>query len=74
MFGFKEKKKGFEEEDLCCRFCEYAAAENEKLFCRKKKKETQEDGCCSSFAYDLLKRRPSAMKKKDLSELEFPVI
>ena len=75
MFGFGARKRSYEEEELCCRYCEYATVTEERVFCKKKKAERQESDHCSAFAYDLLKRRPGEGKgKRDLSDLEFPVI
>ena len=77
MFGIGTRKKSFEEEDLCCRYCEYATVTEgqETVFCKKKKVWRQESDQCSSFAYDLLKRRPAPKKGgEDLSMLEFPII
>jgi hypothetical protein len=77
MFGIGNKKKDFEEEDLCCRFCEYASIKDgeDSVFCTKKKCSKDPLDNCSSFAYDLLKRRPAARKGKEaLCGLEFPVI
>ena len=63
MLGFGKKKQILEEEDLCCRYCEYALEEQEdgQVFCQKKKKQRQGGDRCASFAYDLLKRRPRPM-------------
>ena len=75
MFRFGERKSILEEEDLCCRFCEYATVKDDAVFCKKKKAAVEAEGQCSSFAYDLLKRRPASFKMgMDLSDLEFPVI
>lgn len=77
MLGFGKRKTAFEAEDLCCRYCEYATVSNDQdhVFCKKKKADRQENDYCASFAYDLLKRRPGEGKgKRDLSDLEFPVI
>ena len=56
---------------------EYASikGEEETVFCTKKKSLKDPADRCSSFAYDLLKRRPAARKGKEaLCGLEFPVI
>ena len=78
MSIFSKKKTGFqlEEEDLCCRYCEYAtkSQNEEQVFCKKKKKDVEPDGNCLSFAYDLLKRCPAVKKRPAVLDLEFPQI
>ena len=78
MSIFKKKKTEFllEEEDLCCRYCEYAkgSQEGEQVFCKKKKKDVAAEGNCLSFAYDLLKRRPATARMPSVADLEFPQI
>ena len=53
-----KKNDGGEEER--CDLCVWARRDEEgRVFCRKKEKQRNAEDACSSFEYDLLKRRPA---------------
>lgn len=55
---FKRKDDQTEEEDARCADCIYARADGTAVYCRKKGKTRDGDSVCSSYEYDLTKRRP----------------
>ncbi len=57
MFGIGKKNKDSTEEE--CAFCVYAEIQKqETVYCKKRMKSVSGGDRCSSFEYDLLKRRP----------------